>query len=191
MEALGTVSSEGGPLLLADAQVAAAWQGVEGNGSDYERACKLFAQNEHLPGGPISIGQEQGILWELGGAGTAHIFCDSTDRLSLRLVRGWLHSPRDTNAVLALAAVPLRDTIGLGSLKISSGVLAILWAPESGEWISTLPIPESARPAGPMSVDGAGLLVHLPQGCYICLYDEVQLEDGQHARRCHLLPAER
>src|SRR5579871_680659 len=92
MKYLGAVSSEGGPLLLADARLARDWRGSDEDGSDYARACDLFA-GEERPGGPISIGQGQGIVWDLEDAGTADVFRVETGRIVL--VGAWLDEPND------------------------------------------------------------------------------------------------
>lgn len=186
MRNIGSVSSEGGPLLLADANTARLWHGVEEDGSDYKRACSL-PDSFSNPGGPLLIGQDYGIIWRLGGAGTAHVFANSENQFLL--VRAWLHS-NSIESLFELAGVAMQQSSAFGELEIASGILAILWATESGECIKTLDVSVSIRPSGIMATESAGLLVSVPKGCYTCIHDEVQLPDGQSARRCHLINKE-
>ena len=183
MKYLDNVDSEGGPLLIADAEVARKWRG-SGN-SDYDRACQVFIDDSSIQGHMVSIRQKQGLVWEIGGAGTADVFLDRSDHLIV--VRAWLDDPADEMSTLfTLAALPRTEVISLGSLEITSGVLAILWAPESGECIESLEVVECERPTGEeMMSESSGLLVALPNGIYSCLHDEVKGLDGE-ARRCHL-----
>lgn len=184
MRHLDTVSAEGGPFLLADAKVAQSWRGVEGDGSDYERACQIFYDDKGAPGGSITIDQTRAVVWEPEGAGIADVLTDQQGRLIL--IRVWIDASDDTSAVLALAGLPLNAPINIGSLELTSGVLAVLWAAESGDCIETLDIAESERPTGEMADDSSGLLVCLSKGVYSCLHDEVEL-NGESARRCHLI----
>jgi hypothetical protein len=180
---LDEVSTEGGLLLLADANTARAWHGTEEDGSDYQRACRLF-ENSAVPGSIIPVGQGQAILWDMEGSGTADVFLEEPDHLII--VRAWMDDNDEEAVLFSLAALPLQSTTNVGSLEITSGILAIMWATESGECIESLNIRESARPTGNMASEDAGLLVQLPNGRYVCLHDEVEQEDNS-ARRCHLI----
>lgn len=181
----GTVSSEGGPLLLADAIAVHSWHGASEDSSDYERVCLLW-DDLNIPGFTIEIGEHQGIIWELGGAGTADVFC--TEDGTIHLVRAWLRESRDMASIHALAELPIHTVDPFASLRIGCGRLAILWAPESGECI----LPEDVNgtgnkpPSGDLSINGAGLVVSLPNGDYTCLHDRVEL-NGQKALRCHIV----
>ena len=44
MDQLGTVSSEGGPFLIADARAARTWRGAEEGSRDYDAACGALEQ---------------------------------------------------------------------------------------------------------------------------------------------------
>ena len=115
------------------------------------------------------------------------MFLDGSDRLLL--VRAWLDDEQDledeTSALTELARLSLNAQASIGVLEITCGVLAILWAPESGACIETLDVVGSMRPTGEMAIDGTGLLVGLPNGRYECVSDEVDGPVGS-ARRCHL-----
>lgn len=190
MKYIGNVDSEGGPFLVVDATLARHWRGSDGDGSDYERACDTLRADSEPPGALIPIGVGQAIVWEPYGAGTGDVFMD--DQGNVTIIRAWLDEPDGANtddelrAVTALVVLPLNEPINLGSLEITSGVLAILWSPESGECIKSLNIEESERPIGEMSSDSSGLLVRVAKGNYACLHDEFELADVS-ARRCHLI----
>lgn len=187
MKHVGVVDAEGGPLLLGDAKVVRlAWRGTEGDGSDYERACKLL---DGVQGHSIALGAAQGLLWDMAGPGTADVFTDQLD--GILIMRTWIENEIDIKAVFELAALPLTASTSLGSLRITSGLLVVLSSVESGKCLlasdlQSLNVAESARPTGDMSTTSSGLLVRVPIGNYLCLHDEVELEDGQSARRCFL-----
>jgi hypothetical protein len=181
---LESVSSEGGPLLLADANVARKWRGVEEGGHDYERACDLFDKNPDLLGGMIAIGKREGLLWELQGAGSAHIFRNNENNFVV--VRAWLATPDDANMLLQLAQLEPQELTPLGILNVSTSILAILWATENGECIETLDVDDFERPSGEMSTEEAGLLLKVKGSEYKCYHDTIRI-DGNSAIRCHLI----
>jgi len=190
---LDAVNSEGGPFLIADAEIAHHWRGTEEGGTDYRRACQVFLTFPEPPGALIPVGPGQALVWEPEGAGTGDVFIDGQGHLTI--VRAWLDEPdgADTDdelrTVTTLAGLPLNEAVSLGSLEITSGVLAILWSPETGECIEALDVEESERPTGEMATDSSGLLVRVAKGSYTCLHDEFELEKVS-ARRCHLIKQE-
>jgi hypothetical protein len=180
LDYVDNVDSEDGPLLIADARAARLWRGSDGNGSDYERAYKPLLSG--APGTTIPIDSHQAVIWELGGAGTADVFYEK--RVQIRIVRAWVDN-KDIIDVLADAPLNKNHT-NLGAIEVSSGVLAILWAPENGQCIESLRVSQSSRPSGEMATDSAGLLLKVPKGQYTCLHDEVE-KGGEAARRCHII----
>ena len=193
MRYIDSVNSEGGPFLLADAIVMRDWHGSGGDGSDYERACQLLQSDPEPPGALLPIGVGKALVWDPYGAGTGDVFMD--EQGGLTIIRAWLdeHEGASTDdelrTVTTLATLPPTGATSLGSLKITCGVLAILWAPESGECIEALNVDESERPTGEMATDSSGLLVRIATGNYTCLHDEFELEKVS-ARRCHLIKQE-
>ena len=186
MENLGYVSSEGGPLLIADAAIARNWQGATlDNVDDYQRACEIFDADSEVQGEFIPIAESRGLIWDMGGAGTSDIFLK--DSAHLVIVRAWLDDTDDEEkAISDLAHTPLREYKDLGSLEVKTGLVAILWAPESGQCIEATDISGSAVSIDGTSIDGSGLLVKLERGAYKCLHDEFTGKHGD-ARRCHLI----
>ena len=185
MENLGYVSSEGGPLLIADSAIAQNWLGATfDTQDDYQRACEIFDAEPEVQGKLLTIANGMGLIWDMGGAGTSDIFL--RDSTHLVIVRAWLDDPDDEAIVSTFAHTPLREHKKLGSLNIKTGIVAILWAPESGQTIEPTDISINAAPINNLGIDGSGLLVKLPIGEYQCLSDEFTTEHGD-ARRCHLV----
>lgn len=179
---LGFVSTEGGPLLLADATVARKWRGIEEDEADYQRAVDFFDERPLLQGGVIDIDSNSGILWELGGAGSCDVI--SLDREEIVLVRSWADTIVDEERATLLADYPLQAITDIGVLDIVTGVLAIMWATETGACIESLT--DVGRPTGDTITEESALLIALPKGVYKCLHDNI-LDDGIIARRCHLV----
>lgn len=177
------VSSEGGPILLADAIVAQSWRGIDEDGADYDRACLCFDNDPQLQGVPIQIDESYGILWEMQGGGVAAVFRMPND--SIVIVRSW-HNLDDYISVDAeLAALPMINPILIGKLAINCGTLSLLWATENGECLGDINVDDHTRPSGDMSVGSAGFLVKVNNGLYTCYHDFVETSSGI-GRRLHI-----
>lgn len=171
-------------MILGDVSVIRAWE-VQEDGSDYERACELLELNSE--GGPIEVGSGTAMLWELFGGGIADIWLT---KHGILLVRSWLEDATDDAAAAELAALPPNSPQDMGDIRVDSGTLAILWAPESGLACQSISLPPglAEEPSGDLSMGGTGLLLGVSQGTYSCFHDEVTSARGQ-ARRCHLIDA--
>lgn len=181
MRHIGHVSGEGGPLLLADATVARLWRGARNGANDYARACALFDGREPEPDAvSIALAGGAAILWELHGPGTADVFRDDDE---LMLLRAWLD---DEAALDALAEADGEDAREIGVLEVSSGSLALLWAPEDGRCFDDEVLRRGGRPAADSTIEGAALVLKLPPGRYEVWHDVVALEGGV-ARRCRVV----
>ena len=176
---LGTVSSEGGPLLIADATFIQSWRGIDDGGADYDRACELSGN-----GGEITLGAGHGVLWEMG-PGTATVVRQSESTLVLSC--GWFETADpDDESFVSLASLPLSDlSVALGEVTVHSGTLVILWAPENGRCVESTVVPSDGIPTGEMSMGGTGLIVAVRPGRYAFLHDEVET-DHAGAQRCHV-----
>lgn len=177
------ISSEGGPLLIADAEVMRSWSGVDG--PDYERACEFFDHNPSIEGGDMDVGHSKGILWEMSGAGTAYIFPSAGEGYTI--VRAWLSDPEDEDAIGRLASEPTNNPVELGELTLTSKSVVIIWAAENGACILPEDIGREGRPSGEMAIDDAGYIFVLPQKRYQLWHDEITNNQGL-ARRCHIKP---
>ena len=181
LKKVGTVSSEGGPLLVVEATIARSWRGADND--DYERACEILSTEPMAEARLISIANGEGLIWDMGGPGISDVFLKSSTHLVV--VRTWIDDPDDTQTIAVFANAPLQKHQSLGSLVFKTGIATILWAPESGEGIAPTNFGDSISIEG-LSVGGSGLLVKLEPGNYRCLHDEISGEFGE-ARRLHLI----
>jgi hypothetical protein len=83
-----------------------------------------------------------------------------------------------------LAEAPTGELEHFAELRVTSGIVAVLWAPENGGAFDELD--EDGLPAGEMSMGGTGLTVKLASGVYDCFHHTVSNEAGD-ARRCPLI----
>ena len=180
MNYINNIDTEGGSLLIADATVAQKWRGTEGDGKDYDRASKF---TDDSPAQIIDIDHELAIAWDVEGEGTVDVFNDKQRTL---IVRAWLDDEGGIGEITKLAKLPLINGINIGSVEITSGILAILWSAESGECIESLDIDQHARPTGEMATDSSGLLIRIANGRYLFVHDEVEIKDDT-ALRCHII----
>jgi hypothetical protein len=181
VEYVGSVSSEGGPLLVADALTVAKWRGVEDGGADYDRACRVSS-----PGGSLAMGGSMGIIWDLGGPGTAGVLREGFS--GLVICRAWLSvtTVAEGRATIArFAEIPLvpQRRMLLGRIHVASGALVVLWATESGRSVRSSEVPGQRMGKAFASVEGSMLAIAMPSGMYTCWHDQVELPVGE-ARRC-------
>lgn len=177
---LGFVATEGGPVVLMDAGVAASWAGIDG--ADYDRACALLDDDQHADGAEIPIDGGSGVLWEMRGPGVARVF---RIRDGFVVVRWWGPSP-DKEIDSSLLEVPAEERKQLGKLNLRSSRLLVLWAPENGSEIAGLPRPPIGPARGDLSVEEAGLVVACEPGCFDVVHDTFETADGS-GRRCWVL----
>jgi len=156
------VSSEGGPVLVADYETLRSWRGAFQDSGDYERACEsLGAQTLTM----IQIGDDQAIVWDIGGPGTADIVRVSPEHLSI--VRIWPDgswSDQECEQVVISAATDRFGTEELARLTIHTGYLLALWAPEDVV-AGGSPSGDSGVPDD-LSIGDGGAYVRVPTGCY-------------------------
>lgn len=183
MRNVGTVSSEGGPLLIADVSIVRSWQGADDEDA-YEHACEILTTVPKAEGKTISIANGTGLLWDMGGQGVSDVFLKSSTHIIV--VRAWLEDPNDVEIVTLFANTPIQECQRLGSVTIETGIASILWAPENGEGIMPDVISGDAIHIEGLSVKGSGLLVKLEAGDYQCLHDEIS-NASEEARRLHLI----
>lgn len=183
MKHLGTVSCEGGPLLISDAIYVRAWRGIDDDGSDYERACQAI-DAEATATAMIPVDGKNCLLWDFGGPGTADAIELKTD--SICFVRSWPTDPlkpflaTDYGLSKDLAAFEPAGP----AIEVPSSWIAVLWATESGAAIKDKDLwsSEAHRPSGPLSVSGSALVIPVPAGPYSCYSDEIDVPAG-HATR--------
>lgn len=182
LDRLGSVGSEGGPLLLADAAAVRTWSGAEG--PDYRLACAPFDRDSALEGIELLLGGHRGVLWEMAGAGVADVYRVLGG--GFMLVRYWLMDPHSSAERLSLASQAVGRQTPLGRLTLSTGFACVMWAAITGEEVE--PGPGSAAVEGVQNSEGTSLVFAAAPGEYECLHDSVSTEQGGRARRCHFMP---
>lgn len=182
MKHIGYVDSEGGPLLIADADFARSWKGSETSDSDYNRACEQLDDRAAII---FSFGSGHGTVWDRD-PGTTDVFI--SDFQYIVLVGAVLdEDDEDENSTIIsyLASIQATNSEHIGEMDINSGVIAILWSSEDGDYIMTTDTLTSARPEGIMSADSSGVLVRVNPGKYRVTCDTVELDEAS-AVRCHI-----
>src|SRR5438132_5533412 len=164
MRLLGSVSTEGGPVLLADLDGVGRWQGIDGD--DYARACAQLDES-HATGFELTLGSRIAAIWDIP-PGTAEVWRSST--IELVLSRPWLAEHEEHGHALAVA--PFVHAAQFATIEIVSGWLTVLWAAESGGDV-TVAEPTDGY-ALDLSVGNAGLIAALPPGRYRCAADRVE-----------------
>lgn len=179
MRYVGSVSAEGGPLLLIGSEAAPSWRGVEG--ADYDRTCALFDAGELKEGSAIDVGGHQALLWELEGAGTAHVFAAVR---GWTVVRAWLNEavPDEQGALKSLASLPSSHPRVLGRLDLSGQSILLAWATENISAIGALPQSPGEVRSRALAVGGSALYLGKGQGTYDVLHDTCGTEAGSCRR---------
>ena len=136
------ISSEGGPILIGDADAVRRWRGIEEGGGDYQKSCDAVVRN-----GIISLAEDLAI-WDVGGPGTAFIWRER----DLFAVRTWSDGALDIGACGKLVAKALFCPSSL-QISVPSGVLVLMWAPEDGSTIRSF-CGDYGVPDGDFSMDG-------------------------------------
>jgi hypothetical protein len=180
---LGEINSEGGPLIIGDLEDLAQWNGIFGDGSDYDQLFDL----PYLNGDPgvtaIRMGDADVIVWEIEGAGTSDVFRTSD---GLTVVRSWPIDQDGRYINSALSELPLTHAQFLSHILVYSETLVISWSVEDiGSFVKPSFI-DAAIPLGELSVGGSALLVHLSNGRYEVACDKVFSPLGK-GRRCRLV----
>lgn len=175
---LGHVSTEGGPLLIADRTAIASWAGVDTD--DYDQLARALDVSEPRALA-VTRGGLLGLAWNVP-TGTTQIW--RTGPSSLLLTRSWVDDVKD---LPDLANLPMENGEALGAVSIRSGWLVVVWAAESCE--SVLAVEPKDGLSLDLSVGGAGLVIRMATGEYECRGDEVDIGTAG-ALRCHIRPCD-
>jgi hypothetical protein len=180
---LFTINAEGGPLLCVDATAGRRWRGAESPSSDYKKLCAVFDSSPELPGTVVSISACRAVAWETSGAGIADVF--RGDGGAIRVVRAWL--AQDTPQELeGLAFAQATTQVQIGDIEVPSGIVALMWSPESGERIP-LSLEDDFQRISGTAVDDSAWVLKATEQRYSCYHDEVVIGEAQ-ARRLTLVP---
>ena len=179
VERIGYVSTEGGPLLVGDLDLARSWRGAFGDGADYGRACQALETAAGARGVQIEVNGKPAIVWDMP-TGIAEVWRLTAN--SLVLSRPWFADNVDVDLVgYQLATLPAQTQVVLGNLDLSSGWLLVMWAAEDGgDVIHIDPIDGLTLN---LSVGDAGVIAALPAGRYACYHDEVG-DGSSTSQRC-------
>ena len=160
---LPCVSSEGGPLLIADFEALRSWRGAFHDSGDYTRACEALGSADVAQ---IQTGAHQAVVWDMGGPGTAHIV--QVSPLHLSIVRLWpdaAWSEEEYEQTVISAATQWFSPEERARLRIHSGYLLALWAPEDMS-AGGSPAGDSGVPDD-LSIGDGGVYVKVPSGEYL------------------------
>lgn len=156
------VSSEGGPLLIADFEALRSWRGAFHDSGDYQRVCDTLGADTFAD---LSDGSHQALVWDFGGPGTANIVLVNPQHISI--VRLWPDgswTDHECQQAVILAATERFGSQELAQVVIYSSYLLALWAPEDMS-AGGAPIGDSGVPDG-LSIRDGGAYVSVPSGRY-------------------------
>lgn len=183
MNHLFSLNAEGGPLLCLDARAAAVWKGAENGARDYAELCAKIDAQPYFSAAVIPIVGTSGVVWEMEGAGTADVFIQSDGRVEI--VRAWL--TEDTAEELAkLTERKPVSRVELGVIDIPSGVVAVLWAAESGRGMPQQMDAAFKRIVG-TAINESAFAVNVANRRFSCWDERVEIGESQ-ARRLTLVP---
>lgn len=155
---LGFVSTEGGPLLIADRALIGQWSGADG--PDYDRACDLLEAELE------ASEQARGLLVEIAiGEGTAALWDIAPGTVAVHRTARNVAMVEQGAPGSATEAWPAPDEPGVGpqvQLEVTSGFVVVLWAPESGADVLAED-PEDGRALN-LSVEEAGIELRFENG---------------------------
>ena len=119
----------------------------------------------------------------MSGPGTADVFETGDGRI--RIIRAWLdeETPEELEQ---LASADASSHVEVGEIEIPSGLLAVLWGPESGKRIP-LSMERDVQPVPGTSIDDSAFVLKVPSRRYRCEHDEVRV-GAAIARRLTLMP---
>jgi uncharacterized protein YheU (UPF0270 family) len=142
--------------LLVDRNVAFAWDGAFGEGTDYARAISPFEEDDAKSVAELLVGGQTSIVWDVP-AGTVDVWRERADAIVLV----WsTDDGRDPD----LADGVRGSETGRASLSVPSGWLVISWAAESLHSLYSAEPEDSSSLS--LSVGRAALVVAMPPGSH-------------------------
>ncbi|HEY2030479.1 MAG TPA: hypothetical protein VGH20_14855 [Myxococcales bacterium] len=129
MKHCGSLETQGGPILLVDADAASSWGGVET--ADYSKLIHACGPE----GCELTVGGGRAVAWEPEGGGIIEVFADEVSAVLCKIMALDPDESRDVAVLNAAVARPVTSAV-IGSVDICSGKVAIFWSPVSGREIA-------------------------------------------------------
>jgi hypothetical protein len=155
------ISTEGGPIIVADFSTLSGWKGAFDSGQDYERACKSLTEGKSIA--QMTVNGGTAVVWNFGGAGTANVVDIGSD---ITLVRYWADDFLDDTSLIDLLRESLADVLDSGlHQEFLSDCLLASWATEdTSDW--KIPNGQRGEPEGTLSVGHAAACLKVSPGRY-------------------------
>jgi hypothetical protein len=182
------VADGGGPLLICNYENASQWRGEEGNSgppenlTDFKRAgSALTMNNQAVDVALVPIGNNEGLVWSIRGAGVIEIAIHKTAR-EIILLKPWYSSgPLDEVSMKKFVETGLGEkTLNAKFNASPKQQLLAIWSPTD---CAAIPHCQSDDGTGAISWQGGGLRLRVVPGKY-------SLSIGNHKTdswRCHWL----
>jgi hypothetical protein len=158
MSALPYISSEGGPLLVADALALRDWVGCFHGSADYDRACHVVSDVQ-----VGSLDDDRILVWDIEGAGTA--FLTGYDACSFRLVRFWTDDDPSDERIMEMTSMAT-PTGERASVRLTASPAIVVWACEETRRMTLLPDAVAGIPDGDWSMGGTVYSFPVTPGSY-------------------------
>jgi hypothetical protein len=155
MQTLPHISSEGGPLLIADVDALRNWSGCYDVSDDYSRACGAIRSEG------IGVLGDRILVWDIEGGGTAYL--TQYDDRSFELLRFWTTDDPDDDAIRELARLT-KPTGERASVRITASPAIVVWACEDTRPMVVTAIP--GVPKGDWSMGGIVYCFPVVSGTY-------------------------
>lgn len=181
MQYSGNISTEGGPIIVSDANIIGTWDGIEND--DYKQLCTIFDSQPHVEGFSTTFKNCAFIAWELEGGGTVDIY---TDKNKILLIKSWLPTSTINNKNILLIPISEKHTF-IGDLIINNNFIFIFWATESCYNVKYTHTQNSGRLTGNFAMENSSFYLKTNFNKFRCLHDKIT-ENGIIARRLHLIP---
>jgi hypothetical protein len=154
---LPTVSSEGGPILIGDLERVRKWRGVDETGTspDYLLACNKVRSSA------FANIDDSLLVWNFGGPGTG--FLVRTNEM-ISFIRVWANEEVTDHMIIELTR-KIEFSPAENHLRIFSGTIVFLWAPEDGRSIA-ITNGDSGVPSGDFCMDGTAFFMKVGQGVF-------------------------
>ncbi|OGO53975.1 MAG: hypothetical protein A2V84_08715 [Chloroflexi bacterium RBG_16_70_13] len=181
-EFVGSVSTEGGPIIVGDADLLVTWHGALGPGDDYGRLVERIPDDPRPNGIAVELGGASAFAWTIP-TGSVEVWRQA-GRVTLQFA--WYPSSTPTlTQRLGLLNRPGTQSQWLGRVEIRTGWMGIIWAAEDVAEMRPWAHVDGEISSGATS--DSGVILKLNAGVYSASQDEVVEKEGASAYRCSLI----